>query len=59
MATSSFITELKFDTKEKTEAFIEAIEDTKKRNPLNINVDYKIPKGNEIKEFFLVDKEEK
>ena len=51
MATSSFITELKFDTEEKISSFLEAVENAK-NNKHYIYVEYELIKGNDIKRFF-------
>ena len=52
MATSSFTTELKFDTEEKISSFLEAIENAKNNKPLDVDVEYELIKGNDIKKFF-------
>ena len=52
MATSSFTTELKFDTEEKVSSFLEAIENEKNNKTLDIDVEYEFIKGNDIKKFF-------
>ena len=59
LATSSFTTELKFDTEEKVSSFLEAIENAKNNKPLDIDVEYEFIKGNDIKKFFEETSEKK
>jgi len=59
MATSSFTTELKFDTEEKVSSFLEAIENAKNNKLLDIDVEYEFIKGNDIKKFFEETSEKK
>ena len=59
MVTSSFITELKFDTEKNFSLFLEAIENAKNNKPLDIDVEYEFIKGNDIKKFFEETSEKK
>ena len=59
MATSSFTTELKFDKEEKISSFLEAIENAKNNKPLDVDVEYELIKGNDIKKFFEESSEKK